>query len=118
MRQRKEMSQKDLARELGTSQNAIYRLESPKAGKPNISTLEKIAAYFGVGLIVRFAPVSEVVDWTMNMSQQSIDIPDFDNDLGFMERKAADVATVAGYGNNATEVTGRRQGRRIAGKSS
>jgi hypothetical protein len=35
-----------------------------------------------------------------------------------MERRAADVATVAGNGNNASEVTGRRQGRRNVEKSS
>src|SRR3954470_24944561 len=63
MRQRLDLSQKDLARALGTSQNAIYRLESPKAIRPNISTLERIAEYFDVGLVVRFAPFSEIADW-------------------------------------------------------
>jgi transcriptional regulator with XRE-family HTH domain len=89
MRQKREMSQQDLAKDLDTSQNAIYRLENPKAHKPNISTLEKIAAFFGVALIVRFAPLSEIVDWTMDMSPASIDVPSFDQDPGFIEKKPA-----------------------------
>ena len=89
MRQKREMSQQDLAKELDTSQNAVYRLENPKAHKPNISTLEKIADFFGVGLIVRFAPLSEIVDWTLEMSPASMDVPAFDQDPGFVERKQA-----------------------------
>jgi transcriptional regulator with XRE-family HTH domain len=88
------MSQKDLAHKLETSQNAIYRLENPKYGRPNISTLKKVASFFGVGLIVRFAALSELVDWTLNISQRSIDVPSFAEDLGFVERKP--MALVAG----------------------
>lgn len=96
MRQREDgMSQSDLARKLGTSQNAIYRLENPKSGKPNISTLERIAAFFGVGLIVRFAPLSEVVDWTLNMSPQSIDVAPLDLDAGFSGAAETDQAPVS-----------------------
>jgi transcriptional regulator with XRE-family HTH domain len=87
MRQRLDLSQKDLARALGTSQNAIYRLESPKAIRPNISTLERIAEYFDVGLVVRFAPFSEIADWTLNLAPECIDVPSFDADLGFVDRK-------------------------------
>lgn len=89
LRQKEEMSQKDLARELGTSQNAIYRLENPRYGKPSISTLRKIASYFDVGLIVRFAPFSEIADWTANLSEESIKVPDFASDQGFIERKSS-----------------------------
>jgi transcriptional regulator with XRE-family HTH domain len=89
MRQKKEMSQKDLARELGTSQNAIYRLENPKYGRPNISTLRKVASFFDVGLVVRFGSFSEIVDWTLAMTEASIDVPTFTDDAGFVEKKPA-----------------------------
>ena len=88
-RLREQLSQKDLARELATSQNAIYRLENPKYGKHNISTLKKIAKFFKVGLVVRFAPLSEIVDWTENLSERSIDVPEFSRDTGFIERRPA-----------------------------
>jgi transcriptional regulator with XRE-family HTH domain len=87
LRQREGLSQKDLARELGTSQNAIYRLENPKYGKHNVSTLKKAAKYFKVGLVVRFAPLSEIVDWTLDLSERSINVPEFSNDPGFSDRK-------------------------------
>src|SRR2546423_1089205 len=80
MRQKRGMSQKDLARELGTSQNAIYRLENPKYGRPNISTLQKVGTFFHVGLIVRFAAFSEIVDWALNLSVASIEVPPFEED--------------------------------------
>ena len=97
MRQEKEMSQKDLARELGTSQNAIYRLENPRYGRPSISTLRKVASFFGVGLVVRFAAFSELVDWTLNISRRSINVPSFEKDLGFVDRKPiAGVADASG----------------------
>src|SRR4051794_60727 len=64
MRQRSNLTQSELAQRLGTSQNAIYRLENPLYGKHSVSTLKKVADFFDVGLIVRFAPFSEIADWT------------------------------------------------------
>ena len=93
LRQRNEMSQNDLARALGTSQNAIYRLENPKYGRPTISTLKKLASFFNVGLIVRFAPLSEIVDWTVGLSERSLNVPDFAHDTGFVARKAPQSTT-------------------------
>ena len=87
LRQRREMSQKDLARHLGTSQNAIYRLENPRYDRHSVSTLKKIDEFFDVGLSVRFASFSEIAAWAIGMSDQAIDIPDFDRDTGFTERK-------------------------------
>ena len=95
MRQKQELSQKDLARELGTSQNAVYRLENPKSTKPNISTLERIADFFGVGLVVRFAPFSEIVDWSFNLDQRSLVVPSFEDDPGFIERKKPGASATA-----------------------
>jgi transcriptional regulator with XRE-family HTH domain len=86
------MSQKDLARHLGTSQSAVYRLENPRYDRHSVSTLKKIAEFFDVGLIVRFAAFSEIAAWALAMSDQAIDIPDFDRDTGFIERKPQESA--------------------------
>ena len=91
-----------MARALETSQNAIYRLENPNYGRPNISTLKKLADYFGVGLVVRFAPFSELVEWTLSMTPASIDVPSFEDDVGFIERKESGLATVGGPMRSAT----------------
>jgi hypothetical protein len=45
------------------TQNAVSRLESPNYGKPTITTLKRLAAALDVGLIVRFVPFSELIDW-------------------------------------------------------
>jgi len=47
----------------GTSQNAISRLESTTYGKATLTTLKKLAAVYDVGLIVRFVPFSQLVNW-------------------------------------------------------
>jgi transcriptional regulator with XRE-family HTH domain len=108
LRQRKDLSQAELAKELGTSQNAISRLENPQYGKPSISTLRKIASFFNVGLVVRFAPLSEIADWSSNLSERSVNVPDFDHDMGFLERKpvAAVHDATGGPGELITEAAG------------
>ncbi|SRR6266511_1297064 len=89
MRQERGWSQAQLAERLGTSQNAIYRLESPRYGKATVTTLKRLASIFDVGLAVWFVPFSELVDKFTNLSTESILVPSFDNDPGFHEREAA-----------------------------
>ena len=62
-RERLGWSQERLAAEANMNQNAISRLESSDYGRPTITTLKRLAATFDVGLIVRFVPFSEMVDW-------------------------------------------------------
>jgi transcriptional regulator with XRE-family HTH domain len=63
LRKRNQWSQPKLAKEIGTTQNQIYRLESPAKTKPTISTLKKLAAVFDVALDVRFVPFSQKIAW-------------------------------------------------------
>lgn len=95
LRQREGLSQDELAKALETSQNAISRLENPSYGKPNISTLRRIASYFKVGLVVRFGPLSEIAGWSENLTPDVIDIPNLDNDSGFDEEVSAGVDLAA-----------------------
>jgi transcriptional regulator with XRE-family HTH domain len=62
-RDRLEWSQERLAAEGGMNQNAISRLESPDYGKQTITTLKRLAKAMDVGLVVRFVPFSELIDW-------------------------------------------------------
>lgn len=63
MRHERGWSQPTFARELGTTQNQVYRLENPAKSKPTISTLKKVAALFDVALVVRFVPFGELIDY-------------------------------------------------------
>jgi transcriptional regulator with XRE-family HTH domain len=85
LRQKEGLSQAELASKLATSQNAISRIESPNYGKASLSTLVKLASFFDVGLIVRFASHSEIADWTTDLSTKSVDVPKFSDDVGFSE---------------------------------
>jgi transcriptional regulator with XRE-family HTH domain len=85
IRDRLKLSQEQLAAEVGMTQNAISRLESPDYGKPTLTTLRRLAAAFDVGLIVRFVPFSELGDWVSGtprvnegLSGESLAIPGFD----------------------------------------
>lgn len=53
-RNEKKLSQKELAKRIGTSQQAIARLESPSYYGRSLSTLEKVAKALGKNLEVRF----------------------------------------------------------------
>jgi len=81
LREERRLSQADLAKELGTSQNAIYRLENPSYGKNSISTLRKVASFFDVGLVVRFERFSGIVDWVTDMDSESILVPSAEKDV-------------------------------------
>jgi transcriptional regulator with XRE-family HTH domain len=98
LRDNKEWSQPELAERIGTSQNAISRLENPNYGKATITTLKKLAAVFDVGLVVRFVPFSQLVNWESGtpyiehgLSPESMDVPSFTEELPKLERKAVEV---------------------------
>ena len=50
----KKISQRELAKKVGTSQQAIARLESPSYKGRNLSTLEKVAKALNKKLEIRF----------------------------------------------------------------
>ena len=86
-------SQETLAEKLGTTQNAVYRLESPSYGRPTLTTLKKIAAVFDVGLIVRFVPFSQMADWVSGtprvdhgLTGMVLAVPSFSTELASPEK--------------------------------
>jgi len=89
MRQERGWSQEHLAKLLGTSQNAVYRLESPQYGKPSITTLKRLASIFDVGLAVWFAPFGKLVDRATHLATDDILVPSFENDAGVQENVVA-----------------------------
>jgi transcriptional regulator with XRE-family HTH domain len=87
LRDRQELSQERLSEIVGMNQNAISRLESPRYGRPTISTLKRLAAAFDVALIVRFVPFSHLVNWVSGtpfvdsgLSTESMAVPNFDEE--------------------------------------
>ena len=82
MRTRLGWTQKQLAKEAGMAQGRISLLESPNyEGAVNVKTLLKIAAAFDVGLVVRFAPFSEVAQWSSKLSHETHAVPTYEGEL-------------------------------------
>jgi transcriptional regulator with XRE-family HTH domain len=61
MRDERGWSQARAGEALGKPQNVISRYESPAYGKLNLQTLLEIASGFGVGLLIKFVPLSRFV---------------------------------------------------------
>jgi transcriptional regulator with XRE-family HTH domain len=67
-------------------QSMVSRLENPDYGKYSVSTLVNLAKVFDVGLVVRFAPFSEVVDWDLNKTAPTLEPAPFAQDVALEER--------------------------------
>src|SRR5688572_2159263 len=101
MREMSKLTQEELADKIGTTQNGVYRLESPDYGRFTLTTLKRVAAAFDVALVVRFVPFSELVDWVSGtprvergLRTSSFEVASFDADLGESapkEKRPADV---------------------------
>jgi transcriptional regulator with XRE-family HTH domain len=85
LRLRQEMTQGDLAEKSKMLQPRISAMEKPGATKFNIETLIRVAAAFEVGLIVRFAPFSEMLAWENGFSQDTFQVPTINSDTEFVE---------------------------------
>jgi len=102
LRDKKQWSQEQLAEELDSNQNAVYRLENPDYGKQTLTTLKKVAAVFDVALVARFVPFSQLVDWVSGtphvdpgLGPSTLDIPSFQTevDLGVFEETSVQKCT-------------------------
>ncbi|MBI4777192.1 MAG: XRE family transcriptional regulator [Deltaproteobacteria bacterium] len=79
-------TQEELAKRSGMMQPRIAACENPNYGKFSLQTLKRIAAAFDVALIVRFAPFSELVEWKANLSPDSFNVRNFENEEHYFYR--------------------------------
>jgi transcriptional regulator with XRE-family HTH domain len=86
LKSRRGWTQKTLAELTGMLQPRISGLMTPGKVRPNIETLRRIAEAFDCGLIVRFAPFSEMAKWSEDFNPEEFGVPDFEHDTGFIER--------------------------------
>jgi len=92
IREKRGLTQDDLAKKIGTTQNTISRLENPKTGKPTIKTLLRLARAFDVGLLVRFVPFGFYGDVINATDSSHIEIPSYEEEFQEQQEqeKAAD----------------------------
>ena len=87
LRLRRGMKQEDLAREAEMMQPRISAMECPGATKFNLETLIRLAAALRVGLIVKFATFTEMLQWENKFSQDTFNVATIDEDIEFKDEQ-------------------------------
>lgn len=85
MRDQREWTQAALAKRAGMKQSRISEMEDADYSSWTVTTLRRLAAAFGCGLIVRFAPPSEIVDWADRTSADSMRPMDYKTEIKVRE---------------------------------
>jgi transcriptional regulator with XRE-family HTH domain len=83
LREQRPWTQQELADRAGVKQSWIATLESPNYSGFSLKTLLKFASAFDIGLIVRFVPISELVEHELRLSPESLTPVSFDEDPYF-----------------------------------
>ena len=81
LRKQREMTQQQLAEASGMKQPRIPLMERPGGANFTLETLQRLAKAYDVALIVRFAPFSELLDWSDKFNPESFEIPSFDDEV-------------------------------------
>lgn len=77
LREKKGWKQTQLAEASGMLQPRISAIERPGESKLNLETLLRLAGAFDVGLVVRFAPFSQMLRWAEEFSPDTFQVPSF-----------------------------------------
>lgn len=85
LRKQRKWTQTELGKLAKMEQERISVLEGPNNEGVALLTLKKLASAFEVGLIVRFVPVSELVEWELNLSSESLEAIGFKEDAYFQK---------------------------------
>ena len=85
LREREPWTQKEFAEKAGMKQSWISKIENPGYSGFSLKTLLKLASVFDVGLVVRFVPIGQLVEWELNLSNNSLEVPSFSEDPYFRE---------------------------------
>jgi transcriptional regulator with XRE-family HTH domain len=87
LRKAKEWDQRDLANALGNPklQPMISRYENPDYGRYSITTLLELAKALDVALVVRFASLSELVEWDWKATDETLLPATYSDDRGLLQ---------------------------------
>src|SRR5467141_533388 len=91
LRRRNDLTQPQLAEMAGMKQARISAMETQGRVNFNRETLVRMAATYGVGLIVQFVPFSEMLEWENNYSQDAFNVTQLADDIDFLQPAAASV---------------------------
>jgi|TARA_B100000315_G_scaffold62977_1_gene57169 transcriptional regulator with XRE-family HTH domain len=85
IRNQRKWSQTELGKKVHEimKQEQISRLEDPNYASFTLSTLKKLASAFEVGLMVRFVPISDLVEWELGLTSESLEAVSYNEDAYF-----------------------------------
>jgi len=90
LREQRGLTQKELAERAGMKQERISAIENPNYKNAfTLSTLKRLASAFDIALIVRFAPISQLVDWELKLKPESLHAVSFNEDPYFKDTQEA-----------------------------
>ncbi len=97
LRKQLELTQPELAEQAGMKQSRISAMEKPGGAHFTLETVRRLAKAFDVALVVRFAPFSELLDWSKHFSPDDFVVPTFEQELssGSLDRVAPENDAVA-----------------------
>ena len=78
-------TQPEMAVLTGMRQPRISAMEKPGGAHFTLETLRRLAEAFDVALIVRFAPFSELLDWSGKFNPDTFRVPDFTEEVQAQE---------------------------------
>jgi transcriptional regulator with XRE-family HTH domain len=91
LRKQRHWSQMLLARNSNLTQGVISRAEDPDYGNLTIKTICRIAAGFDVAFIGKFVPFSELNKWYVDVTEKSVQIPSFNDEVLEPKRETEEV---------------------------
>jgi len=84
LRMRENKTQPELAQMADMKQSRISAMETPGLVNFNRETLVRMAATHSVGLVIKFVPFSEMLEWENSYSQDAFNVRQLANDTNFL----------------------------------
>lgn len=105
IRTQRGLTQAALAKQLGTTQAAVSRLEDPSYGKVSLSTLFDLARVFDTGLQVRFVSMVKMLRDTWQPSIAAMQVRSFEEEaplVGYVDRPTGTKSITIDVQSNTT----------------
>ncbi|MFZ3088273.1 MAG: helix-turn-helix transcriptional regulator [Methylotenera sp.] len=80
-REKRNLSQKNLAQIIGTQQSAISRIEDPSYGALNLRSIVKIAHAFKCAISIKLISYSDLAEESKGFSKQSLIVKSFEEEI-------------------------------------
>ena len=74
-REKRGLTQRQLAEMIGSRQSAMARAEDPECGKHSIATLIKIEKVFECGLLLKLVSYDKFFEETKDVSEDGLSVP-------------------------------------------